>query len=186
MASMLNITPATKVGELLDAYPQLEAVLLAQAPAFKHLKNPVLRRTVAKVATLEKAADIAGISCRNLVLELRRAAGQPLETPDAGGSDDQPAAASAPRPSWLDRGNVRETVDADALLAAGEMPLPQVMRKAAGLEAGEILRILTAFRPVPLIEALHKKRFRTFLRQIEPERFETFVGPAPADPSPKS
>ncbi|HOK52235.1 MAG TPA: DUF1858 domain-containing protein [Bacteroidales bacterium] len=44
---MIPITPQTKVGELLEAYPQLEAKLLELSPKFGHLKNPVLRRTVA-------------------------------------------------------------------------------------------------------------------------------------------
>ena len=41
----LLITPKTRVGELLDTYPQLEPVLVKLAPAFAKLKNPVLSRT---------------------------------------------------------------------------------------------------------------------------------------------
>ena len=48
----LIITPKTKVLELIETYPELEDVLIEYAPAFKNLKNPVLRRTVAKIATL--------------------------------------------------------------------------------------------------------------------------------------
>ena len=44
------ISPKTKVGELLDAYPELESVLMEMSPAFEKLKNPILRRTVARVA----------------------------------------------------------------------------------------------------------------------------------------
>ena len=76
MTAKLPITPQTKVGELLEAYPELEAVLVAQTPIFEKLKNPVLRKTVAKVATLEKAAAIANIPVVKLVSELRKAAGQ--------------------------------------------------------------------------------------------------------------
>lgn len=49
-----------RVAELLDAYPALEPVLVAQAPAFARLRNPVLRRTVARVATLEDALGRQG------------------------------------------------------------------------------------------------------------------------------
>ena len=69
------ITPATKVAELLESWPELEPVLVAQAPAFRRLKNPVLRRTVARVATLEQAAGVGGVAVRDLVAALRRAAG---------------------------------------------------------------------------------------------------------------
>ena len=33
------ITPQTKVAELLDAYPELEDVLVEMAPPFKKLRN---------------------------------------------------------------------------------------------------------------------------------------------------
>ena len=92
------ITPATKVAELLEAYPELEETLIAQAPAFKRLKNPVLRRTVAKVASLEQAASVGGVTVRDLVATLRRAVGQEPDAP-AGGKGDAPADPSSP-PDW--------------------------------------------------------------------------------------
>jgi hypothetical protein len=49
--SNLIITPQTKVGELLDAYPELESILFELSPAFAKLKNPILRKTVARIAT---------------------------------------------------------------------------------------------------------------------------------------
>ena len=61
------IGPETRVGDLLDAYPEAEQVLIGIAPQFKALRNPVLRRTVARVATLEQAARVAGMSARELV-----------------------------------------------------------------------------------------------------------------------
>ena len=39
----IPITPETKVGEMLEAYPQLEEVLLEISPTFRKLRNPVLR-----------------------------------------------------------------------------------------------------------------------------------------------
>lgn len=50
---MIEITPSTTVYAILDSYPELEEVLIGMAPAFKKLKNPILRNTVAKVATLK-------------------------------------------------------------------------------------------------------------------------------------
>ena len=57
----LIISPKTKVGELLDAYPQLESVLFDLSPAFAKLKNPILRKTVARIATLQQAAAVGGL-----------------------------------------------------------------------------------------------------------------------------
>ena len=60
-AEKLIISPKTKVGELLDAYPQMEGVLLDLSPAFAKLKNPILRKTVARIATLQRAAVVGGL-----------------------------------------------------------------------------------------------------------------------------
>ncbi|HSM51463.1 MAG TPA: DUF1858 domain-containing protein, partial [Thermoanaerobaculia bacterium] len=73
MTGPLVITPQTKVLALLEAYPRLEEVLIGYVPAFQKLKNPILRRTVAKVATLSQAARIGGIAAPDLVRALRRA-----------------------------------------------------------------------------------------------------------------
>jgi hypothetical protein len=167
------ITPATKVADLLQSWPELEEVLIAQAPAFRRLKNPVLRRTVARVATLEQAAGVGGVPVRELVATLRRAAGIEADAPD-GGSPEGAAEPQAP-PEWLDPARVVETVDADALLDAGQVPLTLVNEKARALGPGEILRLDSGFRPVPLVEALGKQGCRSFVREAAPGRFETFV-----------
>ena len=72
----LPIGPETTVGAMLEAYPELEGVLLEMAPAFAKLRNPVVRRTVAKVANLEQAAKIGGISLQAMILRLRNVTGQ--------------------------------------------------------------------------------------------------------------
>jgi len=160
------------VADLLESWPELEEVLIAQAPAFRRLKNPVLRRTVARVATLEQAAGVGGVAVRELVATLRRAAG--IEADAAGGGGPGAAEAQAP-PEWLDPARVVETVDADALLDAGQVPLTLVNEKARALAGGQILRVDSGFRPVPLVEALGKQGFRSFVREAAPGRFETFV-----------
>src|SRR5690349_24242332 len=71
-----QIGPETTVGALLEAYPELESVLVGMAPAFAKLRNPVVRRSVAKVATLEQAAKIGGISLQAMILRLRNVTGQ--------------------------------------------------------------------------------------------------------------
>jgi hypothetical protein len=168
------ILPSTKVADLLDSWPELEETLVAQAPAFRRLKNPVLRRTVARVATLEQAAGVGGVAVRDLVAALRRAAGIEGDAPsagEAGPSADEPGSP----PDWLDPARVVATLDADALLDSGQVPLGLVNEKARALGPGDLLRVDSGFRPVPLVEALAKQGLRTFVRQVSPGRFETFL-----------
>lgn len=170
------ITPATKVAELIESWPELEEVLVAQAPAFRRLRNPVLRRTVARVATLEQAAGVGGVPVRELVAALRRAAG--LDEAAASAETAAEGAGEAP-PEWLVAGRVTSTLDADALLDAGEVPLGRVNQQARALGAFELLRIDSGFRPVPLLEALVKQGYRCYVRERAPGRFETFVAASP-------
>src|SRR5512134_3753823 len=72
----MQITSQSKLFDVLEAYPFLEAQIVNIAPPFQNLKNPVLRRTVGKIATLEKVAQIGGMDVGKLVNTLRRAVGQ--------------------------------------------------------------------------------------------------------------
>ncbi|HJW74285.1 MAG TPA: DUF438 domain-containing protein [Thermoleophilia bacterium] len=55
------ITPQTTVNTLLGEYPFLKDFLVGYNPEFKKLANPVLRRTMGRMATLERAAGMAGV-----------------------------------------------------------------------------------------------------------------------------
>ena len=73
----MEINPNTKLFDLLKQYPQLENKIVTIAPPFKNLKNPVLRKTVAKLATLEKVARIGNLDTVTFVNRLRHEVGQP-------------------------------------------------------------------------------------------------------------
>jgi hypothetical protein len=170
------ITPRTRVAELLDAYPELEQVLVDAAPPFRKLRNPVLRKTIARVTSLEQAASVAGVPLRDLILTLREAAGLKAEANDIG----PPVAVvetstSDGAAAWADASRVRWTVDADALLAGGEEPITEVVEKTRSLDAGGLGLIRSSFRPAPLIELLEKQGFRIAVVRSG-ESFATFVG----------
>lgn len=176
------ITPEMRVGALLEAYPELEPVLVGQAPAFANLKNPVLRRTVAKVATLAQAARVGGLDVRALVQALRAAAGHTgLEArPEAGSG-----ATTASPPGWYREDRVVATVDADEMLARGEHPLGIMSQKAQALVGSEILALDSGFLPAPLIDAFRARGYEVEAFETTPTRFRTClrrgaaaVGPA--------
>ena len=141
------ITPQTKVAELLDAYPELEDVLVEMAPPFKKLRNPVLRRTIARVTSLEKAASVANLPLREMITGLRSAAGQPVDTEGADFGEDRPPGGEEGPADWVDASRVVWTIDADALLNAGEQPITEAQNTARGLENGDLGLIRSSFRP---------------------------------------
>ena len=73
----MDISDQTKVNELLQAFPQLEDVLISLNPKFKKLRNPVLRNSIGRVATLNQAAAVAELSPLTFINRLRDAVGQP-------------------------------------------------------------------------------------------------------------
>ena len=66
----MKITAKTKIDELLKQYPFLEDFLITLSPKFKGLKNPIMRKTMGKVATLEMAAPISGLNLDKLIASL--------------------------------------------------------------------------------------------------------------------
>jgi hypothetical protein len=65
----LAIAPDTRVGDVLNRYPQSLDVFLKHG--FTPLSNPVLRRTMARVVTVEQACRREGVDMDVLLAELR-------------------------------------------------------------------------------------------------------------------
>jgi uncharacterized protein involved in response to NO len=65
----LEITPTVKVGDVLDRYPQSLDVFVRHG--FTPLRNPVLRKTMARVITIEQACRREGVEMSELLRELK-------------------------------------------------------------------------------------------------------------------
>jgi DUF438 domain-containing protein len=63
----MDLSPKTKVNDLLSIYPFLKDFLISLNPEFKMLDNPFLRKTVGKLASLGKAALIGGMDVNKLL-----------------------------------------------------------------------------------------------------------------------
>ncbi|HBG87055.1 MAG: DUF1858 domain-containing protein [Bacteroidales bacterium] len=66
----MKITPSTKIAALLEAYPQFGDMLGNISPALKKLNSPLVRKTLAKVTSLEQAASMAGLDVGDLISKL--------------------------------------------------------------------------------------------------------------------
>jgi hypothetical protein len=164
----MDITPETRIGALLDAYPQLEEKLVALAPAFAKLRNPILRRTVAKVTTLRQAAKVGKISLGILINSLREAVGQ------GGGTFDDDSAPNGGPPAWLDEDKICERLDGRPLIEAGERPLDAVMSTLGRVQNGDILELTTPFEPAPLIDLAKQKGHQVWCREDSSEVVKTY------------
>ncbi len=166
----LIITPKTKISDLLDAYPQLEDLLIEMAPPFKKLKNPVLRKTIARITTISQAATIGNLNVEELVNKLRSEVGQDhadIET-------DSGTTFNTQKPDWFDAAKVVDEIDTRDMLHAGEHPVHVVLAGVKKLKEGEILKVIAPFLPAPLIEKATSLGAGHWVNQLGDELFEIY------------
>lgn len=144
----LIITPRTKIYDLLEAYPELEEILIRLAPEFQKLKNPVLRKTIARVASIAQAAVVGRLNVDELVNQLRNRVGQ--------GGMEQSLATNPTYvttcPEWFSRDSIVESINISEMLNRGEQPVHEVLTSLRKLNRGQILEILAPFLPAPLVD----------------------------------
>ncbi len=144
----LIITPKTKIYDLLEAYPDLEETLIALAPEFRKLRNPVLRKTIARITNIGQAAVVGGLNVEEMVNRLREKAGQgAISIINESGQKY-----TTVKPSWFTEDAVVNSIDIREMLNRGEQPVHEVLAAAKRLEKDQILLIIAPFIPAPLLD----------------------------------
>lgn len=169
MKTEIAITPETKIGALLDHYPELEEVLIEMAPAFKKLQNPILRKTVAKVANLRQVSKIGDVPLGTLINQLRSIVGQ--STDFEAGAETQDDSVS---PNWLDLSKIVKSLDARPMIESGHQPMNQVLEDLNKLKLGEIYELITPFVPAPLVDMAKKQGFRSWSKHEKSDLIKTY------------
>jgi DUF438 domain-containing protein len=68
----MDLSARTKIDDLLSAYPFLLEFFVSKSPKFKNLKNPIMRKTIGKVATLNQVAGIGKMDLEELLDDISR------------------------------------------------------------------------------------------------------------------
>jgi hypothetical protein len=159
----IEITPSTTVHALLAAYPELEDVLIGIAPVFEKLKNPLMRRSAARVATLQHIAAIGNIPLVELLNKIRAAVGQSAVSHPI----VEQVVESSGQPEWFSLDKVALSVDFNKLEGGNEMPITLLLNEAKGLNTGEIVELVTTFLPAPGIELMQSKGYSAWVQEDE-------------------
>ena len=90
----MELSARTKVNDIITRYPFLKDYLIGLNPEFKMLDNPLMRRTVGRIATLGRVALIGGMDVRALLdgiaAEIRGRTGETVVVlTTAGASEDE-------------------------------------------------------------------------------------------------
>jgi hypothetical protein len=150
----IEITPSVTVHNLLEAYPELEDVLIGMAPPFKKLKNPLLRRSVAKVATIKHISSVGNVPLAELIDTLRKYVGQEdVETTYKEEDYFQV------QPTWYSPAKISVSIEEGSLEDEEKMTLVRVLREGKNVKEGEIIELVTSFLPAPGIDILTSKGY---------------------------
>jgi TusA-related sulfurtransferase len=155
-----------RISTVLGRDPRMLDVLLACSPAFGHLRNPLLRKTMARLATVEHAARVAQIDPQVLLTRINAAlAGEavpdaPIRRIDAPAEPTRPDALSRLLDDQIVECDVRED------LRSGREPINRIMAAARTVSAGQALRLRAIFEPVPLYPVLARKGFAHFTERL--------------------
>ncbi len=172
---MKEITLDTKIHDLLNDYERMKEILIGINPKFKKLNNPVLRRTIGRVAGVRQAAIVGAMDPMDLLNQLRLAVGQEPTCEDCPiKSDACLMPVPEPRPAWIQGEPVTE-LDANEILDADKNPLAIVRKALKEMQAGEYLLLKADFRPEPLIEEFLKDGCQVHVEETEEGLFHTYV-----------
>ena len=156
----IEITPSVTVHALLEAYPELEEVLIDIAPPFKKLKNPLLRKSVAKVATIKHISSVGGIPLDELIGKIREAVGQ-SKSMDSYRDENY----FGEQPAWFSSDKISLSIDEDKVGGKDKMTLTIILKEAKSVKKGEIIELVTSFLPAPGIDILKSKGYSVWTRK---------------------
>ncbi len=160
----VTIQATDRIAEVIARDERLIEVLASAAPAFSRLRSPVMRRTMARLVTIEQAARMAGMDADELVALLNRSLGEGKLS--SAGQDESDAVArkpladaADPMPAALRSIPSERIVDADVRedLLRGEEPFRKIMDARRTMPAGGALRVRAIFEPIPLYAVMARQ-----------------------------
>jgi DUF438 domain-containing protein len=137
----MEINAATKIDELLKEYPFLEDFLVKLSPKFKGLRNPIMRKTIGKVATLSKVAGIGGLDLTDFLASLTAEINRQTDkdaTPDGSTPDGAAGAISDPEEKQAALKEIIKALHAGEDMAVLKQRFGQLID---GVEATEIAKM---------------------------------------------
>lgn len=178
------IRAGDRVAKVLAQDERLLDIFVAASPAFEKLRHGALRKTMARLVTVEQAARIAGIDADVLVTRLNQAlAGEPPELGAAVPAARAPAASAVPEalralpPERIVELDVRDE------LRAGKEPFRQILDAARALPAGSVLRLRAIFEPAPLYAVLARIGLAHATEQLGPDDWRVWFHRGETAPS---
>ena len=165
----MEITLNTKIYDLLKEYPFMEDKLIEINPKYKKLKNPILKRTLTKIASIKQAALVGGMDPVDLLNWIRKELNQPPLKAKEAKTESKPKKI----PDWVNL-KPKVEIDGNKILDDGKNPLAEINKLLKKLEKDDIVLLKTDFFPSPLIDELKKRGYEIF-NKSEDKIYLTFI-----------
>jgi DUF438 domain-containing protein len=167
----MELNAKTKIDSLLKQYPFLLDFLITLSPHFKNLKNPLIRKTMGKVATLKQAADIGGLDIEGLISALTAEIDKQTVT-DGGSDKSAPAAMDETPTDSVEKQEILKGIIRDLHDGADMEVLKKRFRQLSqGVDATEIAKMEQALMdegmPVEEIKRLCDVHVEIFKEALE-------------------
>ncbi len=179
----VSVSCTDRVSDVLARDEQLVEVFVRHAPHFAKLRNPALRRMMARLVTVEQAARMAGISVQVLLHDLNEALHLPSEAPAFTAAAGNGCAGEGNAHDRVPHALVIVELDLREDMRAGREPFSRIMRAATALGDAEALVLRTLFEPVPLFALLGTRGFAHASVKRADDDWSVSFWRAPQDPS---
>ena len=170
--SRAPIGPADRVSDVLARDERLVDVFVRHASHFEKLRQPALRRVMARLVSVEQAARMAGVAVDDLLRDLNGALGAPSGAATGRAGPAAPPAEDTPGTAHRSQHPVgwpMTELDLRDDMRAGREPFSRIMAAVGALHDDRVLRLRTIFEPVPLFTLLARRGFLHESRQYAPE-----------------
>lgn len=168
----MNVINAnTKISAVLKENPGALEAIISLSPKFTKLRNPLLRKIMAPRTSIATASKIGGCSVYAF-LEKLETIGFKIEHIENIDETQQDAEVPAFMKN-ITTENVTE-LDVRPVLESGKDPLQIIMSTSRQLKAGQILKLINSFEPVPLIHVLEKQGFASYSETIDDNLVYTY------------
>ncbi len=156
------INSQTKIADIIKANPNAIDTIAEINKHFRKLKNPILRRTLARRVTIQDAARIGGVAVDVFFEKLKKIGFEiGVENSDYSTKQEQKQMNILTGSEEIVELDVRDNI------ASGNDPFQIIMAAIKQLPANGVLKIINTFEPIPLIGVLSKKGYESMVERPE-------------------
>lgn len=167
---MTTINVNTKIASLLKQHSGALDAIVSISPKFNKLRNPLLRKLMASRTSIGMASKIGGCSANDFFDKL-----QPLGfCIDRSIKEENNTEEIIP--AFMKNADLEKTLvlDVRPTFDSGKDPLQLILKSINQLEAGQILKLINSFEPIPLIQLLSKQGFESYVESTDENLVQTY------------